>query len=108
MSLPVWLPGPMFLLGVSVSGPMFLLGVSVWDVTVQRTPEDPRNRDPTFGKERALRTLLQCGLVLCKFVAYQIKSPNINSISKCIRLSFVTSDCHIKQLRNGGLVFCLN
>ena len=38
MSLPVWLPGPMFLLGVSVSGPMFLLGVSVLDVTVQRTP----------------------------------------------------------------------
>ena len=30
MSLPVWLPGPMFLLGgVSDSGPMFLLGVSV-------------------------------------------------------------------------------
>ena len=26
MSLPVWLPGPMFLLGVSVPGPMFLLG----------------------------------------------------------------------------------
>ena len=26
MSLPVWLPGAMFLLGVSVSGAMFLLG----------------------------------------------------------------------------------
>ena len=25
MSLPVWLPGPMLLLGVSVPGPMFLL-----------------------------------------------------------------------------------
>ena len=30
MSLPVWLPGTMFLLGVSVPSPMFLLeGVSV-------------------------------------------------------------------------------
>ena len=27
MSLPVWLPGPMFLPGVPVSGPMFLPGV---------------------------------------------------------------------------------
>ena len=26
MSLPVKLPGPMFLLGISVSGPMFLTG----------------------------------------------------------------------------------
>ena len=26
MSLPVWLPGPMFLPGVSVSGPMFFRG----------------------------------------------------------------------------------
>ena len=26
MSLPVWLPGPMFFLGVHVSGPMFLPG----------------------------------------------------------------------------------
>ena len=26
MSHPVWLPGPMFLLGVSVSGPIFLPG----------------------------------------------------------------------------------
>ena len=26
MSLPVWLPGPMFLLGVYVSGPMFFRG----------------------------------------------------------------------------------
>ena len=53
-------------------------------------PENPqkthRHRDPTF--KRALRILLECALVLCKFVAYQIKSPNINSISKCIRLSF--------------------
>ena len=89
MSLPVWLPGPMFLLGVSVFGPMLILGVSVWDVTFQRTPRrPPRNRDPTFGKEPALRNLLECAIVLCKFVAYEIKSPNINSISKCIRLSF--------------------
>ena len=26
ISLPVWMPGPVFLLGVSVSGPMFLPG----------------------------------------------------------------------------------
>ena len=31
MSLPVWLPGPMFLPGVSVPNPMFLLGISVRD-----------------------------------------------------------------------------
>ena len=30
MSLPVWLPGPMFLLGVSVSGPIFLLARGVF------------------------------------------------------------------------------
>ena len=29
MSLPVWLPDPMFLLGIFVPGPVFLLGVSV-------------------------------------------------------------------------------
>ena len=34
MSLPVWLSGPMFLLGVSVPGPMFLLGISVQGVFV--------------------------------------------------------------------------
>ena len=46
MSLPVWLPGPMFLLGVSVPGPMFLLGVSVQGVSVRGgfCRETPRMR----------------------------------------------------------------
>ena len=42
MSLPVWLPGPMFLPGVSVTGPIFLPGglclgegISVQGVSVQ-------------------------------------------------------------------------
>ena len=50
MSLPVWLPGPMFLLGVSVSAVMFLpgdlcpgglcpgvsaWGFSYWEVSIQ-------------------------------------------------------------------------
>ena len=35
MSLPVWLSGPMYLLGVSVPGPMFLLGASVKEVSVK-------------------------------------------------------------------------
>ena len=35
MSLPVWLPGPMHLLGVAIPGPMFLWGVSIREVSVQ-------------------------------------------------------------------------
>ena len=43
MSLPVWLPGPMFLLGeVSVPGTMFLLrAVSVLGVSVKGTDHPP-------------------------------------------------------------------
>ena len=36
MSLPVWLPGPMFLPGVSVPNPMFLLGSLVKGDLCQR------------------------------------------------------------------------
>ena len=36
MSLPVWLPGPMLIPGVS--GPMFHPGVSVWGVSLTETP----------------------------------------------------------------------
>ena len=79
MSLPIWLPGPMFLLGsglcasspvpsrevslqgslsggclclgvVSVWGCLFLGVVSVWGVSVQ---EDFCEGDPLYGEERA-------------------------------------------------------
>ena len=68
MSLPVWLPGPMFLLGSlclwshvpsrwdSVSGPMFLPG--------QKPPPHRDLPPPTHGKERAVRILLKCILVV--------------------------------------------
>ena len=36
MSLPVWLPSPMHLLGVAIPGPMFLWGVSIREVSVQK------------------------------------------------------------------------
>ena len=57
MSLPVWLLGSMFILGggVSVSGPMFL---------GRGSPNRPSgHRPPLYGKERAVRILLQCFLV---------------------------------------------
>ena len=68
MTLPFWLPGPMFLLGVSVQGglcpeggSLSRRGVSVWrglypgGVSVQGYP--------SYGKERAVRLLLECILV---------------------------------------------
>ena len=82
MSLPVWLPGPMFLLQVFVSGPMFLPGVSVQGVSVQGglypcglcpgCPGSEREvfaretlrKRPPYGKERAVRILLECILVM--------------------------------------------
>ena len=50
MSLPVWLPGPMFLPGGSLSG----------GVSLQRPPD----KDPLYGKERTGRILLECVLVV--------------------------------------------
>ena len=44
MSLLVWLPGPLFLLGVSVSGPIFLPG-GLADIDLPQT-EIPLDRDP--------------------------------------------------------------
>ena len=74
MSLPVWLPGPMFLLGVSVSGPMFHLG----GLPEQRHPhgqrpipldrDPPPDREPPYGKERVVRILLECILVMRKLL----------------------------------------
>ena len=52
MSLPFLLPGPMFLPGGSVSGPMFLSG----EVSLTETA-------PLYGKEWAVRILLECILV---------------------------------------------
>ena len=75
MSLPVWLPGPMFLLGVYVSGPMFFRGISVqWDVSVcgvsvwEGGREDPLDRNPLpYSEERAVCILLECILVCGAF-----------------------------------------
>ena len=61
MSLPVWLPGPMFLLG---EGSVFLVrrisvqGRLCWGgLFMQRSP---------YGKERAVHILRECILVLGK------------------------------------------
>ena len=66
MSLPVWLPGPMFLLEglclwshVPSGGSLSLVPCSFWGVSVLRPPD----RDPTYGEERAVRILLECFLV---------------------------------------------
>ena len=60
MSLPVWLPGPMFLLGVWTETP------TPWT----KTPPGQRpflDRDPLYSKERAVHILLECILVTnCK------------------------------------------
>ena len=51
MSLPVWLPDPMFLLGGSVPGPMFLLGGGFC-------------RETSPNQKRTVRILLECFLVM--------------------------------------------
>ena len=61
MSLLLWLPGPMYIWG-SLSGPMFLLGGSPW----QRPPWTETRQRPPYGKERALRILLECILVTAR------------------------------------------
>ena len=61
MSLPVWLPGPMFLLG-SLS----LVPCSFQGVFPDRRPpgqRPPRQRPPLYGKEQAVRILLEYILV---------------------------------------------
>ena len=78
MSLPVWLPGPMFLWeGGYLPGPMFFLGGSpskgvsvqwgtlsgggsVWEGLSGRPPRT----DPPYGEERAVCILLECFLVI--------------------------------------------
>ena len=67
MSLPVWLTGLMFLLGVSVSGPMFLPGgvfVQGFFVQVGLCPWET----PPYGDERAVRILLEFFLVFNIFL----------------------------------------
>ena len=84
MSLSVWLPGPMFLLGVFVLGPLFVQevsvkgfqsgeclsgGVSVWEyvqgVSVHGwvSLTETSDRDPLYDEELAVRILLECFLV---------------------------------------------
>ena len=47
MSLPVWLPGPMFLPGGSLS----------WGVSLTQTSLD---RDPLYSEDQAVHILLEC------------------------------------------------
>ena len=62
MSLPIWLPGPMFLLvGVSVNGSMFLPRGLCPGGSLSGRP--PGQRLPLYSKERAVRILLECFLV---------------------------------------------
>ena len=56
MSLLVWLPAPMFLLGVSVPSPMFLPGGLF---PGGRSPY----RDPLESEKQVVRILLECFLV---------------------------------------------
>ena len=95
MSFPVWLPGPMFLLGGSMSlvpcsfqegsvsrGQSLSRGVlcgevSVWEgVSVRETPP--------YGEERAVRILLECFLLLSYFSMAAI-IPDFRLI--CLRFS---------------------
>ena len=75
MSLPFWLPGPMFLGGVSISGPMFLPGgLCLWShvPTGGTTPY----RDLPYGKERMVYILLECILVCDLFVDLHFQFPS--------------------------------
>ena len=65
--------------GVFVSGPMFLPGglclgwISLTETPLDRTPHPPPSgqRHPLYGKERAVRVLLDCILVFFIFIADQ-------------------------------------
>ena len=72
MSLPVWIPGPMFLprglclwSHVSSGGSLVFVQGGLPD----RDPpgRDPLDKDPLYGKERAVRILLECILVTIVF-----------------------------------------
>ena len=84
MSLPVWLPGPMFLLGVSVSRSMFLLGglclggLPDRDSPGQRPPWTETTRPP-YGKERAVRILLERILVSSRIYVCTQPTGKINA-----------------------------
>ena len=64
MSLPIWLSGPMFLLGrgVSVQGDLYRGEGSLsreflsWGVSIRRTPH-------LYGEEQVICILLECFLV---------------------------------------------
>ena len=63
MSVPVWLPGPMFLpAGGSLSRGSVSKGSLSRGVSVQRglCPEVSLSRRRPYGKERAVRILLEC------------------------------------------------
>ena len=75
MSLPVWLPGPMFLPGVSVSGPMFLPGDLCPEGTLPEgsvrglcsgglVRETTQTETPPYGEERTVHILLECILII--------------------------------------------
>ena len=66
MSLPVWLPSPMFLLGESLSRGGGLCPeecLSRGGLCPGGLPDRPSDRDPPYGQERAVRILLECFLM---------------------------------------------
>ena len=67
-SLPVWLPGPMFLLGGSLSGEGSLRPGRGWaSVQGGLCQGDRPVIDPLYGEGRVLPILLECFLVLSVF-----------------------------------------
>ena len=69
MSLPVWLAGPMFLLGG---------GLCLWSHVPPGGGGHLLDRDPLFSKERVLRILLEC--ILVEYLNELIlKPPNVTS-----------------------------
>ena len=81
MSLVVWLPGFMFIRGISVNGPMFLIGVSIQGgslskgVSVQEGVSFQGGLPPESEKQAAC-ILLEYFLVLFLFLSYMIWTMN--------------------------------
>ena len=71
MSLPVWLPGPIVPLGVSVPGHMFLPGGGGISVMEPPHPQHTHRHRPLYGEERVVRIILECFLVVDLFLQGQ-------------------------------------
>ena len=93
MSLPVWLPGPMFLPGGSVPCPMSLPGVCLWggDLSTEEIclkvggglpTEKGLGRHPPEPEKRAVRILLECFLVIN--IGFQSTNYFVNNMYKIL------------------------